>query len=120
MKTCKFCAEEIQDEAIKCKHCGEFLELPASNSELASPPPIRPVVESSIPWYFRKAFVIIMLLSIGPLALPLVWFHPKTSVVTKSLITVLVGILTYGLYLMTVFAYKLLMEQLEAIQALGI
>lgn len=34
VKTCPYCAEEIQDAAIKCKHCGSILGGEAS-------PPVR-------------------------------------------------------------------------------
>jgi len=41
MKICPFCAEEIQSEAIKCKHCGEFLAQGSSNqTEKGDPPPL--------------------------------------------------------------------------------
>jgi hypothetical protein len=37
MKKCPYCAEEVQDEAIKCRHCREMLTKEATQPLLPTP-----------------------------------------------------------------------------------
>lgn len=92
MKKCPYCAEEIQDEAIKCKHCGEFLEKPQKEK-----------------WYFKTSILVILFLSIGPLALPLLWINPKFSRITKIVVSAITIILTYYLTILLITSIKNLM-----------
>ena len=65
---------------------------------------------SETPWYFRKWLIWTAFLSVGPLALPLVWFHPRLGILAKIVITVLVLVLTYFICLASWASFKLLLS----------
>jgi hypothetical protein len=94
MKKCPYCAEEIQDAAIKCKHCHEFL-----NGQIRSQT-VQQTVENAVPWYCKTGSIVVTLLCVPPFALPLIWLHPTMKPVTKVLWT----LVTLALTALTIFS----------------
>ncbi|MGD0078063.1 MAG: zinc ribbon domain-containing protein [Sedimentisphaerales bacterium] len=104
MKKCPFCAEEIQEEAVKCRFCGEFL-IDAELREMKK--------GGDGKWYHRTPTIIISILLLGPFALPLVWFNPKYGIATKVIVTILVIGGTIALGVWTIELYAHLLDQIQ-------
>ena len=107
MKKCPYCAEEIQEEAIKCRFCGEFLD------DSYKPKP-------KTKWYYSTSAIVIGLLCLGPFALPLVWISPKYKVITKIIITIVVIAVTIWLFQLAGQLYQLYQRLINQINDLGL
>ncbi|MDD5681248.1 MAG: hypothetical protein PHI59_08435 [Candidatus Omnitrophica bacterium] len=69
-------------------------------------------------WYFRTSVLVIAFLCVGPLALPLVWINPGFSRTKKIIISLIIAVLSYYMWVLFMKSLNALGSYYEFLQQL--
>lgn len=97
-RQCLYCRRGVDESFLYCPFCGRRLNGPGG---------------STTRWRYSKFAVILGLGTLGPFALPLVWFNPRYTTLEKIALTAVVLALTVVLVYVLVLVSVRLLEQIR-------
>ena len=68
-------------------------------------------------WHQKTSMIVVAFLCVGPLALPLVWMHPRYDLAKKILATLLMAVATYALWIFMKDSFGRLSNQYRDLKA---